>query len=97
MLALKVLHHLKFFDVKTIILIICLSVDVSVSVRPIHPEKQARLGKSSESVGLVRSKNENLILESGCPDRCVCYETIVRCMFLSLKKIPEIPKNTTNL
>ena len=78
------------------ILLVCLLINFSDCVRPINPEKRSRLGKSSED-GVSPTDRADLKLESGCPDRCVCYETIVRCMFLKLKNVPDIPRNTTNL
>ncbi|XP_053395477.1 peroxidasin-like isoform X2 [Mercenaria mercenaria] len=32
-----------------------------------------------------------------CPDRCQCYGTTVRCMFLQLETIPAVPRTTTIL
>ena len=32
-----------------------------------------------------------------CPERCLCYRTTVRCMFLQLKNIPVVPPETTTL
>lgn len=33
----------------------------------------------------------------GCPSRCLCYKTIVRCMYLRLTHVPRAPPNTTVL
>ena len=85
--------HRKLFPVFVLILVF----KFSVSVRPIPPGKQGKLEKISAATGNEVQKSEKLKLESGCPDRCVCFETIVRCMFLKIRKIPEIPANTTNL
>ncbi|XP_021965343.1 peroxidasin homolog isoform X1 [Folsomia candida] len=32
-----------------------------------------------------------------CPMRCLCFRTTVRCMFLNLDKIPQVPLDTTVL
>ncbi|KAG8323490.1 hypothetical protein J6590_006508 [Homalodisca vitripennis] len=32
-----------------------------------------------------------------CPPRCLCFRTTVRCMFLSLDRVPEVPPDTTIL
>lgn len=32
-----------------------------------------------------------------CPYRCLCFRTTVRCMFLQLEKVPEVPEDTTIL
>ncbi|XP_039287594.1 peroxidasin homolog [Nilaparvata lugens] len=32
-----------------------------------------------------------------CPPRCLCFKTTVRCMFLSMDKVPPIPAETTIL
>ncbi|XP_013398080.1 peroxidasin isoform X2 [Lingula anatina] len=32
-----------------------------------------------------------------CPSRCLCFRTTVRCMFLHLEKIPQVPPETTIL
>ncbi|KFM72304.1 Peroxidasin, partial [Stegodyphus mimosarum] len=32
-----------------------------------------------------------------CPSRCLCFRTTVRCMFLKLEKVPEVPADTTIL
>jgi hypothetical protein len=67
----------------------------SAAVRPIRPERRPGRPDVAEVAG---SKSEPLKLEAeGCPDRCVCFESIVRCMFLRMKKVPEVPANTTNL
>jgi len=33
----------------------------------------------------------------GCPPNCVCFETTVRCMFLQLAEVPNVPDSTTTL
>ncbi|CAL1272051.1 unnamed protein product [Larinioides sclopetarius] len=32
-----------------------------------------------------------------CPARCLCFRSTVRCMFLQLDKVPDIPPETTVL
>ncbi|XP_037077759.1 peroxidasin-like, partial [Pollicipes pollicipes] len=32
-----------------------------------------------------------------CPPRCLCFRTTVRCMFLGLKQLPQVPASTTIL
>ncbi|ODM97861.1 Peroxidasin-like protein [Orchesella cincta] len=32
-----------------------------------------------------------------CPLRCLCFRTTVRCMFLHLEKVPDVPDDTTVL
>ncbi|XP_054710141.1 peroxidasin-like [Uloborus diversus] len=32
-----------------------------------------------------------------CPERCLCFRTTVRCMFLQLDKVPRVPPETTIL
>ncbi|CAL4114099.1 unnamed protein product, partial [Meganyctiphanes norvegica] len=32
-----------------------------------------------------------------CPDKCLCFRTTVRCMFLQLDHIPRVPRETTIL
>uniref|UniRef100_A0A646QDL0 Peroxidasin n=1 Tax=Hemiscolopendra marginata TaxID=943146 RepID=A0A646QDL0_9MYRI len=32
-----------------------------------------------------------------CPDRCLCFRTTVRCMFLQLDHVPSVPRETTIL
>jgi len=33
----------------------------------------------------------------GCPASCVCFRTTVRCMFLQLDSVPDVPDSTTIL
>ncbi|XP_071446700.1 peroxidasin homolog [Hetaerina americana] len=33
----------------------------------------------------------------GCPNRCICFRTTVRCMFLRLERVPPVPLGTTIL
>jgi len=33
----------------------------------------------------------------GCPPSCVCFRTTVRCMFLQLDAVPDVPDSTTIL
>jgi len=33
----------------------------------------------------------------GCPANCVCFQTTVRCMFLQLDAVPNVPDSTTTL
>jgi len=33
----------------------------------------------------------------GCPASCVCFRTTVRCMFLQLDAVPDVPESTTIL
>jgi len=33
----------------------------------------------------------------GCPPNCVCFQTTVRCMFLQLDAVPDVPTSTTTL
>jgi len=33
----------------------------------------------------------------GCPPSCVCFSTTVRCMFLQLDAVPDVPDPTTIL
>jgi len=33
----------------------------------------------------------------GCPPNCVCFQTTVRCMFLQLDAVPNVPDSTTTL
>jgi len=33
----------------------------------------------------------------GCPPNCVCFQTTVRCMFLQLDAVPQVPASTTTL
>jgi len=33
----------------------------------------------------------------GCPPNCVCFRTTVRCMFLQLDAVPDVPDATTTL
>lgn len=35
--------------------------------------------------------------ENECPSRCLCFRTTVRCMFLQMEKVPEVPSTTTIL
>lgn len=39
--------------------------------------------------------------DHGCPTRCLCFNRdngmVVRCMFVGLTEIPEVPKNTAIL
>ncbi|XP_021933013.1 peroxidasin isoform X8 [Zootermopsis nevadensis] len=37
------------------------------------------------------------LAEAQCPARCLCFRTTVRCMFLQLDKVPEVPPETTIL
>ena len=32
-----------------------------------------------------------------CPTRCLCFRSTVRCMFLQLDRVPQVPSNTTIL
>lgn len=32
-----------------------------------------------------------------CPDKCLCFRTTVRCMFVQLATVPEVPPGTTIL
>ncbi|XP_043196790.1 peroxidasin homolog isoform X2 [Amphibalanus amphitrite] len=34
---------------------------------------------------------------SDCPPRCLCFRTTVRCMFLGLRQLPQVPEATTIL
>ncbi|XP_034942189.1 peroxidasin [Chelonus insularis] len=45
----------------------------------------------------VSESNLNENNYHGCPQKCWCYYTSVRCMFQGLTKIPKIPANTTIL
>ena len=38
-----------------------------------------------------------LDIKAQCPERCQCYGSTVRCMFLQLETIPRIPRSTTVL
>ncbi|KAL5015945.1 hypothetical protein ScPMuIL_005534 [Solemya velum] len=38
-----------------------------------------------------------LVSSQDCPDRCLCFRTTVRCMFLQLDRIPQVPEDTTVL
>ena len=35
--------------------------------------------------------------QSDCPPRCLCFRTTVRCMFLGLRQLPQVPEATTIL
>jgi hypothetical protein len=37
------------------------------------------------------------LADAQCPPRCLCFRTTVRCMFLQLDKVPEVPPETTIL
>ncbi|RZF34098.1 hypothetical protein LSTR_LSTR015975 [Laodelphax striatellus] len=32
-----------------------------------------------------------------CPSRCLCFKTTVRCMFLSMDRVPHVPTEPTIL
>jgi hypothetical protein len=38
-----------------------------------------------------------LAKEHRCPNKCLCFKTTVRCMFLHLDQVPQVPHNTTTL
>ncbi|KAJ9586073.1 hypothetical protein L9F63_020270, partial [Diploptera punctata] len=35
--------------------------------------------------------------DAQCPARCLCFRTTVRCMFLQLDSVPQVPSETTIL
>lgn len=37
------------------------------------------------------------LADAQCPARCLCFRTTVRCMFLQLDRVPEVPPETTIL
>lgn len=63
-----------------------------------------RIKRSSILIALVCSVYLFAILSPSqgqvtaqCPLRCLCFRTTVRCMFLHLEKVPDIPEDTTVL
>ncbi len=54
----------KFLAV--VVVVVIFTVETSVAVRPIHPEKQGKVEKTFESESDL-SKPEKLKLELGCP------------------------------
>ena len=67
-----------------VILLILSSVAVLMSVVVVMVDSQQV--QDDGSSGSIR-----------CPTRCLCFRSTVRCMFLQLDRVPQVPSNTTIL
>jgi hypothetical protein len=85
-------------------LLILLAVLLLVaSVKPISQKRQdlfARIRKLSyTSSGPAAGATSSKLVKSDqkCPEKCICFDGNVRCMFLRIKNIPQIPKSAKTL
>ena len=77
-----------------VVLFVINQFHLSVSVSPISTKRQLLLKKIKEK--MLQNDTSNQLIK--CPEACICLEKgVTRCMFLRLKRIPDVPQITERL
>lgn len=91
----------------------CCRCDLAGSIKEAVPASQSRPAQRAEralerllcsvcvtvmlAVLLLLVALTTGLADAQCPARCLCFRTTVRCMFLQLDRVPEVPPETTIL
>lgn len=81
--------------IASIIIVLNFCPHQTSSVKAIRPEFHQRYNQ--KLVGNFSNLFNTSVEDQSCPERCMCFEFVVRCLFLRIKRVPRAPRNTTDL